>query len=859
MWRKFKKIIHNSFKLSNWKRIFIIIFTLIASICVITFTSIFYLSKNVNKSIEYNKGIQVLVQIDNNASKISQNDTNDIIRNINNRLTGGVSFNGTKIEAKSLNQIEITKTGDFNDKEKEIFIKSIIDKSNLIFTDTNMIPLFVNGKFNSNKENIDYDNLQKYIVPSKINSAKTEFAQTANNYAIRIELQDSSAQIAWTDATDYISKNENKTLLMWLNLDKLINLAKSEFPQQWLNAKENPYNFVFVDEKPFIETDNQVQNNILKLKQFNAKEFLINQETISQALSGSSFLINGNFNSLEAEKIAANINYGTSTYELNFLTSNYIDNTNTFGSFENILIAGIVILSLIIIFMLINYGLLGVLNTISLSLFIFLTLLMFTILRGEYSPITITSLIIVISIAFNTNITIFEKLKQEIYNGEKLKKAIKKTYRYYTNSILDTNILILLVAFIMFYIGINDVKAFSLILVFSAILNIIIILFLTKLLTHFLIFTGYFDKKLWLLGINYKKINNINSNTFYNKYDYEKNSKWYFLSSILIICIALIIYASISGYNNNIWDGFNRSFSLKTNTNIIIQGDLINPITNLEAQNIKSFLLNNQESLKINNLDNYLHILPANYNVSLFKISINIPEDLTNNLDNIKSIINNQFPLLNITSFITTPIEIKRLIINASTAIGICSIIIIIYALIKFKWTYSLTIMLILIHNILLTLSIIVITRMIISPIIISAFLAIIILSINHSFMIFNHLKNKIDQLYYQDFLNKEQLKQLINETIKENIKKISFSILITLSIIIALLVVQVQNNLIFNLTLILISIIITYSTIFIIPWIWIKLETKRQLNIEKRIKNKYWALPGAEEQIFPGINDFKI
>ncbi|KKB26787.1 Protein-export membrane protein SecD [Mycoplasmopsis meleagridis] len=849
------KTFKNIFSLSNWKRIAIILITLIASICAIVFGSFFYLSKNVNKSVDYTGGIKYLVEIDNKEKLNDDKFTKKVANIINDRLTGGSEYEGIVVIPQEQGKILIEQKGNLSDNERYAFQNLITQKPNLILTDTDMIPLFVDGKFNKDKEEINYNDLARYYSPLKPNSASVQYGYN-NSYSIKVDLLDKNAENEWTNATAYISNTTSKTLLMWLNIDKLVYIAQNDYSKEWENSKKNPYNFIHVNES--VEDEKTKQPNALKENQINVNNFLISTSTIYQPANGESFYIrNDNLNNQSAKKLAANINFSISPYSLNML-SEQIEKPNLVnGILEKALIAGIVIFIIVAIFMLVNYGLLGALNTISSALYIFLTLLMFTILRGEYSPVTIVALIIGFAISLDASITNFERLKGEIYHGDKLKKAIKRTYSLSSFSILDANISALIIAFILFYFGTNSVRGLSLLLVFSFIFTLLIMLILNRILSTLLVSTGWFNKRLWLLGINYKKVKKLNGKIFYKRFDYYRNSKWFNLAILLIIIIGLIVYSSIAAHNNNAQLGLNLSLDFKGGKTIYLEGFNTSPLNLNEANSLRDLIIQNQDNLNIKDASSYVKVLPINMDNSLFKVAINYPYEIdVNTLETfVKS--HAQYANINFISFDFSNSENKQLVINSLIAFGVSLLGLFIYSLIRFKWTYAIAMIISLVSDILVILAFLAITRVEISPIIIAGILGVFVFSVNNMISIFSKIRENTNSFFYHDVLSKKQVKYAINNAIIHNLKRTLYLFLVLTLAAIILFVFNDATNWRLNLILLIGTLVSSNSSIFVSTYILGKLETKRQLGIKKRQEKKYWEFNNKEEQTFVGINDF--
>lgn len=894
------------FQLNNWKRWFILGFTSIVAILAIVFGSSFFVVKNVNKSIEYGGGVEVLVQVLNNDKKpldASKEDNRNLVNTVSDsmhsRLSGGTGINGTKTSVEGDGKIRITKNGLLTEAQTQEFIKDIVNKPTLVLTDTNMRPLFYQGSFNTKISDekaeinkIDYSKLYLYSPPIKSGSAKQNIDQTGGNYiSVGLEQDDNkTAEREWSKATDYISKHGTRKVLMWLNLDRLKHLAETKFSQEWENAKHNLYNFVYVDEKPSYGTNgfsfanqndkNQIKTAVLKEKQFNAKKYLVSEAYVSQALNSDSFTITGKFTQEEAIRLAMDINYGTAKYNLQFLSSSWIvPNSSNTSNFNSAIAAGIVVFVIIAIFMIWNYGLLGVLSTLSIALYMFLTLLLFASLNGEYSPATIAALVIGIGISVDANIITYERLKNEISNGDGLVKATRNAHRFSLSSILDANIATLIVSIILFYFGTITIKSFSISLMLSIFFTLLIMLIFNKMMATLLVNISSINKKLWLFGIyNFKlkpKSNVVNKTSnkviFYKRIDYIKLSNWLFIISFSVIVILIIVFGSIAIAKNNVGAAFNLSLDFSGGTKVIVEtgenGDNIslgdaNASANLRTANgIKNTIINFFSGHNID-IANDISFLKKdshgkNYAVVL-QTSKNVIEFLNESASNLQNTLRNTYSQLNITNYSISNVEATNLIKNALLAIGIAFVGIIIYTLVRMRWTYSIAAIIALLHDTLLVIGSFIIFRLELSPIIVAAILSIVAFSINDTIVIFDRIREILNTEYANYQLNKSDLRKIINKAIGETIKRSIFTSVTTIVTVIVLLIFKDATEITFNIAMLIGLVIGTYSSIFIATQIWYRLETWRQKGIQKRIKNNYWNINKPGEQIFPGINDFQ-
>ncbi|WP_396888667.1 protein translocase subunit SecDF [Mycoplasma sp. HS2188] len=856
------------FTLNNWKRWFLSFFIVTASVTTVALGTTLYTSKNVKKSIKYGGGQEFLVSIENEGD--SKTPASEVARSIENRIGDSNSFNDVRVDVESDDKLKISKTGDLSVKERQTFENLLTTKSTLIFTDVSGQPLFRNGVFvepnDSNKivwdDVVNNEEILKSFVPP-IKGARQNFNSFGNNnnFVVDVTLSNKSSEIEWTKATRYLSEKQpgQNLLLTWLNIDDLINIARSEFSSEWIKANKNPYNFVYVNENP----GQNEKPGVLKTYSINADNYLINKVGVSSPLRGDSFSIPSSargerLSDSSSKKLAENINFGIAKYNLKVVSSNFISPAETNNAYMLSLIAIGVIFVLIAVVLIVNYGLLGALSTISMSLYIFITMLMFTALRGEYSPISLASIMIGLLIFFNSVVVTYSRLKQEIYRGEKMHKALATTMRSTLPTLFDSNIVIILISFMLFYFGAQGIRTFSISLVFSIIGVATSTILLTRFVASMIVNTQLFTKKPQLLGIRTKKLV-LNNQSRLAKLDFISYSKWYLIAVLIFVFIAAIVFGVFAYINHNVAGGFNRALEFQGGTNITIQGrqDLNTTINIEQATQIKNYLINNAVGLGINDVNEVINLSALDSQNSAYSVVIKTtqsitPEQISAIRNGVQAIAGVDILSYGFNSQSAIDFVLKTLYATLA-ALGI----IFIYVLIRFKWTYALGVLVALIFDIILGIAFVALTRIELNTLTIVAFAAILIVSINDKIVLISKIKELMSLSFHTDFVEKEGVDEVANKAVRSNMKRSIYSFLAVVLIagVVALFIYPIDYS--FTITLIFGAFSSLASSMFVTMYIWNILEIKRQAGIKKRFKNKYWVLPGVDEQTFPGINDF--
>jgi SecD/SecF fusion protein len=172
--------------------------------------------------------------------------------------------------------------------------------------------------------------------------------------------------------------------------------------------------------------------------------------------------ISGGFNSItDAQDLATILQIGALPINLKLISQTQVSATLGTQALHDGIKAGVIGLILVILFLLIFYRFLGLIATLALGAYgvIFFALI-------KLIPITLTlpgiaGLILTIGIAADSNIVIFERIKEEVRAGRSMSSAIAAGYRRGIATIIDANVVTLLTAFILFVLATAGVKGFA--------------------------------------------------------------------------------------------------------------------------------------------------------------------------------------------------------------------------------------------------------------------------------------------------------------------------------------------------------------------------------------------------------------
>jgi SecD/SecF fusion protein len=171
--------------------------------------------------------------------------------------------------------------------------------------------------------------------------------------------------------------------------------------------------------------------------------------------------ISGGFSLSQAQDLADVLKTGALPITLKPISEVQVSATLGKQALHQGLIAGAVGLALVLLFLLLYYRLLGAIAGLALVTY---AILFFGLIK--LIPITLTlpgiaGLILTIGVAADTNIIIFERIKEELRAGRSPMSAISAGYQRGIKTIIDANVVTLITAFILFIVATSGVKGFA--------------------------------------------------------------------------------------------------------------------------------------------------------------------------------------------------------------------------------------------------------------------------------------------------------------------------------------------------------------------------------------------------------------
>jgi len=220
---------------------------------------------------------------------------------------------------------------------------------------------------------------------------------------------------------------------------------------------------------------------------------------VQDKITGGTALITGNLSAKTANEIARRLNSGALPVKIGEpISQETIGPTLGYLSLQKSLWAGIYGLFAVVLFMIIFYRLPGLLASLSLLIYIALTLSLFKLIPVTLTLSGIGGFILSIGMAVDANILIFARMKEEIKQGRNVFSAIEEGITRAWPSIRDSNINSLIVCAILFLISTSFIKGFALTLALGILVSMFSAIFITRIFLT--VFIGKWIEKLkWII------------------------------------------------------------------------------------------------------------------------------------------------------------------------------------------------------------------------------------------------------------------------------------------------------------------------------------------------------------------------
>ena len=551
----------------------------------------------------------------------------------------------------------------------------------------------------------------------------------------------------------------------------------------------------------------------------------ISYASIKDELTTDTVTLSGNFTYDEANDLKELINSGSLPTKLSELSSRTVDASFGSDALDKTFLAGIVGVSLIILFMILIYHFSGVIAGVGLIVYTALVFLTFELIGGRLTLPGIAATVIGIGMAVDSAVISFSRIKDELSRKVNLKEAYKNGNKNSFGSIIDGNITTLIAAIILFIFGESSVKGFATMLIISIIITMLIMVVVIRYLLRLFVNSGRFNDRLNVF-IGYKE----KKKSRFANFNFVKRR----VLTLIIIPALLIIVGigslKINGLNLGIDFTGGTSISLSSSKNLSID-EITNDMKDL-GYNINKIELINDTTVYFVLDDQFV----SDDNKRVEKYFSSKYEDSTTSI----GVVSNEVK--------------KELIKNAVKALIYALVGIIIYVSIRFRFSYAVGAIAALVHDVVAMVVLFSVLKLEVTTIFIAAILSIIGYSINDTIVAFDRIRENKKKLYMDNPRTVEDLENIVNISLRETFMRSLITSMTTLLPVLALIIFGSHEIVNFNYALLFGLIAGAYSSLFVAAQLWLVIEKRK---IGKPNKKRWYEddKKEVEELKVKGIN----
>jgi SecD/SecF fusion protein len=543
----------------------------------------------------------------------------------------------------------------------------------------------------------------------------------------------------------------------------------------------------------------------------------------NEKISGGRSQISGGFSIDEAQDLANILKIGKLPAPAKIVQRQVVGPTLGKDAIHGGMMAFAISFTIIFLLMLVYYNTSGWVANIALILNLLFTIGVLTGLGATLTAPGIAGLVLTIGMAVDTNVIIYERIKEELTKGRNYVSAVNEGYRRSLPPVLDAHVTTLLTAIILFSFGLGPVKGFAT----TQIIGILLSLFCGILVSRWVsdIFTNKNRHLEYFTGVSKR----VFKHAAFKFIEYRKVA--YVISFIVL---GLGIASIFHGFDEGVEFKGGRSYIVRFNNKVDVE-QVRNDLTKVfgESPVIKTIGANNQlditTSYQIENTSNSTDSLVESK--LLEGLRGHLPPNITYQQ------FDKQYKLGSNTVLPTISDDLKN---GAKWATFWSVLIIAIYIFIRFRdWRYSLGTIVALLHDVLVTLAVFSFLRTIVPfPLeidqhFIAAILTVIGFSMNDTVIVFDRIRE------YSRSMVGATKETVINKAINDTLSRtIMTSLTVFLTILILFLVGgEVTRGFAFAM---LIGVVTgTYSSIFVAAPILVDMGGKRALGSEPKVVEK--------------------
>ena len=524
-------------------------------------------------------------------------------------------------------------------------------------------------------------------------------------------------------------------------------------------------------------------------------DYVYSFPTVQGEIGGGRSSITGNFTINEAEDLATVLKAGKLPAPARIVEEAVVGPTLGQESITNGALSFLGAVVLVLIFMILYYGTAGWAANIALVANVFFVFGVLASLGAVLTLPGIAGIVLTIGISIDSNVLIYERIREELAKGTGIRLAISQGYNAAYSAIIDSNVTSLLTGIILYVFGTGPIQGFATTLIIGIFCSLFASIFLTRL---------FFEARLGgkrAITVATK----ISQGAFSNmNLDFVKKRKFAYVFSAIVI---------LAGVGSMATRGFNYGVDFLGGRSYMVEFE--QPVNTSDVSNLLATPFENAPTVKTFGSDSRVKIITA-YRINDDSETVDdevqalLVEGLAGIDGNAATILSSQKVGPTIAD------DIKR---SSLLSIIFSLIVIFIYILIRFKkWQFSLGAVIALFHDVLFVLSLfslfwgILPFSMEIDQAFIAAILTVVGYSINDTVVVFDRIR----EFQNEHQARKHTLASVVNHALNSTLSRTVITAVTTFIVLFVLFMAGGETIKGFSFALLVGVVVGTYSSIFI-------------------------------------------
>jgi len=487
-------------------------------------------------------------------------------------------------------------------------------------------------------------------------------------------------------------------------------------------------------------------------------------------------------------------------------------------------------LGVVVLFMLAYYAKGGLIANIALVFNIFFILGILAQLNAALTLPGIAGIVLTIGMSIDANVLIFERIREELRAGSKLRTAIRAGYNKAYSSIIDANATTFITAVILYVMGQGPVRGFAVTLMIGIVCSFFSAVFITRVIMEWMTRKGDESKVSFSIPFSANLLTNLN-------FDFMSKRRIAYIFSGAFIVLGMAVLLTQGGLNLGVDFKGGRSYVITFDQPVVpsdLQTSFDNEFENASVE-VKTYGANNVLKVTTSYL---VEDESSEADTKVRTQLISGIEEFTGGTfqENAAELGENAFTISSSSKVgATIADDIKQ---SAQESIVVALIAIFLYILVRFRrWQYGLGAVIALFHDVLFVLSAYAIAGILgisyeVDQVFIAAMLTIVGYSINDTVIVFDRIRETLG------LKPKAEMAEVINESVNNVMSRTLITSLTTLVVVLILLLFGGEVLRGFSFALFIGILVGTYSSVFIASPVVVDLSSRRRKAVgEKKQK----------------------